>query len=166
MKTNTILYILVGFLFAGIPNPGQAQRLCIKTNLPAWGCGHSNMEMEWMVQHPFSYNLGYIHAFTPQNPSLTACWLDYRYWFSGRVSIGTAIGIGGLLIQESTRGPNSTLTHQQGGGINCSILHGFTLHARWSLELKLSLGLAAVYPNPAFRLEMRHSSLSLTYILQ
>lgn len=173
MKKHVVAYCIVGFLLAGHHPLCIAQRLCIKTNLPAWGFGFANMETEWINTHPNSFNLGYHLSFARSSKPflshhtlLSACWLDYRYWFSGRVTIGTAVGLGGLYMQTSPKTDPTHLLLNHAWGVSGSLIHCFTLHPRWTLEAKLGLALVRNFRSKETRLEMRQSGLSLMYIIQ
>lgn len=129
-------------LLIGTPCIGRAQSLTVKSDLLLWAFGYANIETEWILSHPYSYNFGYSFSMSQKNQTRSGVWLDVRYWFSGRATLGSALA-GGVTYLEQTRPirnetAGSEINHTiQFAGIRGHFIHCFTLSPHWSLEASI-----------------------------
>jgi hypothetical protein len=165
MKQIIFKKILLLCVFAGYSCISEAQRLAIKTNCLAWAVGYSNFESEWISRHPFSNNIGYLISCESFSPNKAQLWYDRRYWFSGRATIGTALGAGLLYEQKTCIKKSKSKVYQRGAGIQGTLIHCFTLNPRWSLEARIGMACLWTLPHQEVRYSLSQVGISLMYIV-
>lgn len=166
MKQLIFKKIILVCVFAGCLCICNAQRLAVKSNLLDWGYGSVNLESEWISRHPFSNNIGYSISCVPSHPFHAQWWYDRRYWFSGRATIGTALGLGFLYVERSRTQVINKQQYRSAVGIQGTLIHCFTINPRWSLEAKIGVGCLRTFPEKEIYCHLNRIGISFMYIIQ